>query len=70
MTNRLVIRLQNSSITIDSDSAEHLASLSNFCKEKLGAYHATENVDELTVDTLSKEQANELHSIMFELGLV
>ena len=70
MTHRLVIHLPNSSITIDSDNLDKLNSLSDFCKKELGAYHSTTNVEELKVDTLSEEQGNELHSLVFELGLL
>ena len=70
MTNRLVIRFPNSSITIDSDSSDKLISLSDFCKKDFGAYYATENTNELTVDNLSEEQCNKFHSLLFELNLV
>ena len=72
MTNRLVIHLPHSGaiITLDSDKSEAVATLSDFCKEELGAYHATENSEELTVDNMSHEQANQLHSLLFKLGLL
>ena len=72
MTNRLVIHLLHSgaSITLDSDKSAELAALSDFCKKELNAYHATENSDELTVDSMTEDQSNQLHSLLFELGLV
>ncbi len=69
MTNRLVINFSTSSITVEFDSIEQFEILSDFCKEKLDAYHASENINELTVDNLSREQSNELHSLLFELGV-
>ena len=70
MTNRLVINFPNSSITIDSDKSENLNTLFDFCIEELGAYHASQNVNELTVDTLSEEQSDSFYSFAFELGLL
>ena len=70
MTNRLAIHFPNSSITIDTDKIENLAILSDFCKEKFGAYHSTESSYELTVDKLSEEDSNCFNSKAFELGLI
>jgi len=69
MTNRLIIHLPDSNLAFDSDSPTKLTTLSDFCKEELGAYHATENINELTVDTLNQEDNNKFHSLVFELGL-
>ena len=70
MTNRLVIHLPSSSITFDSDNVEKLNKLSSFCKKELGAYHATEDIDELTVDEIDKEMSDKFHSLIFELDLL
>jgi len=70
MTSRLVIHLPNSTITIDSDNIDKLTRLSNFCKEIFGAFHATENVDEITVTNMSEEEANNLSSFILELGII
>ena len=69
MTNRLVIHFPTSSITVEFDSIEQFEILSDFCKEKLDAYHSSEDINELTIDNLSKEQSNELHTLLFELGI-
>ena len=71
MTDRLVIRFPSSSITIDSDNVDNISALSNFCKEELGAYRSTENIQELTVDNdLDQEKSNRFNSKLFELGLI
>ena len=69
MTNRLVIHFPTSSLTVEFDNIEQFEILSNFCKKKLGAYHASEDINELTVDSLNGEQSNELHSLLCELGV-
>ena len=70
MTNRLVIQSPNSSITLISDNQENLEIVSNFCKKELDAWHASEDIDELTIDKLSGEQSNKFYSLLFELGLL
>lgn len=70
MTNRLVIHLPSSSITFDLDNVEKLNKLSSFCKKELGAYHTTEDIDELTVDEIDKEMSDKFHSLIFELDLL
>ena len=70
MTNRLVIHSPNSSITLVTDNKESLEILSDFCKKDLGAWHSTEDIDELTINKLSGEQSNKLYSLIFELGLL
>ena len=69
MTNRLIIHLPTESHTYDSDNIDVLVTLSNFCKEQLGAYNSTENINELTVDELSKEMSDKFYSLVFELDL-
>jgi len=69
MTNRLVIHLPDQSIYLLSDSIDKINTVSAFCKKELGAYHSSENIDELTVDTLSDEMSDKLHSLLFELDL-
>ena len=70
MTMRLVIHLPNSSITFISDEVDKIITLSHFCKDELEAYHASENIDELTVDILTKEMSNKLYTLIFELDLL
>ena len=70
MTNRLVIHFPKFTNTYDSDDVSKIITLSDFCKKELGAYNATDNIDELTVDELSDEMSNKLHSLLFELGLL
>jgi len=70
MTNRLVIHLPESTITIDCDNMDKLTHLSNFCKDTLGAFHATENIEELTVSEMNEEKSNKLHSFIYELGII
>ena len=69
MTQRLVIHFPCSSVTLDVDNIDTIYTISNFCKEELEAYHASEDADELTVDTLDKEMSDKFHSLMHELGL-
>ena len=70
MTNRLVIHFPNSSITIECDDRrDEIEILTDFCKKSLGAYHATEDIDELFIKEIDGKQSNELHSLMFELGI-
>ena len=70
MTNRLTIHLPNSSITFETEEQDKILKLSEFCKTKLDAYHSTENIDELTVDELSEEMSEKLHSLIFDLELI
>ena len=69
MTNRLVIHLPDQSIHLVSDSFDKLNTVSAFCKKELGAYHASEDIDDLTVDTLNNEMSDKLHSLLFKLDL-
>ena len=69
MTNRLVIHFPSSTITLEVDNPYILEAISTFCVDELGAYHATEAFNELTVDTLDQEMSDNFHSLMFELGL-
>jgi len=68
MTNRLVVHLPGSCYNFDSDDLDKLTTLSSFCKKELNAYHASENIDELTVDTLSPEKSDKFHSLILELN--
>ena len=70
MTNQLVIHFPNSSFTIDTDIAENLTALSDYCKKEFGAYHSTDSVAELTIDKLSEKSSNIFNSKLFELGLI
>ena len=71
MTNRLTIQSPTSSIILISDSGrEKLEILSDFCKKELGAWHSTEDIDELSINKLSGEQSNQLYSLLFELQLL
>ena len=69
MTNRLVIHFPCSTITLDVDDLNKLSTISSFCKEKLEAYHASEDIYELTVDELNETMSDQFHSLLFELGL-
>ena len=69
MTHRLIIHLPGTSITIDSDNIDKLSALSDFCKENLDAYHASENHEELTIDTFTEEESSEFFSMILRLGL-
>ena len=70
MINYLTLHLQNSTITVESDDVSALETLSEHCKENYGAYHETEDVNELTVANLTREQADKLYSFMHELSLL
>jgi len=69
MTQRLIIHLPNTSITIDSDNINKLYGLSDFCKKNLEAYHASENHEELTIDNLDENKSSEFYSMIHQLGL-
>ena len=70
MTMRLVIHLPGSSINLVSDEIYKINSVSDFCRNELGAYHASERIDELTVDTLTEELSSKLYTLLFELDLL
>lgn len=69
MTILLTLRIPGSNITLESDNLDKMEALSSFCKEELQAYHASEDVTELSVDELSEEQLNKLNSLLVELGI-
>ena len=70
MINYLTLHLPNSTITVESDDVSALETLSKHCKENLGAYHETEDINELTVTNLTSEQSDKLYSLMHELSLL
>ena len=70
MTRQLIIHLPQECLALISDNVEGISFASDFCKKELSAYHTTENIDELTVDSITKEQDEKLHSLLFEKGLL
>ena len=71
MTNRLTIQSPTTSLVLISDNGrEKLDKLSEFCKKELGAWHSTEDIDELSINKLNGEQSNQLYSLLFELELL
>ena len=70
MTSRLVIKSPQATLTLESDNSTTIEILSVFCKNELGAWHSTDDIDELTIKKLSGEQSDKLYSLIFELGLL
>lgn len=70
MTNYLTLRLSNSTITVESDDVSVIETLSEYCKRECGAYHETEDINELTINNITEEQSEKLYSLMHKLSLL